>query len=259
MNASKIVPRKTYAIDTPQGLVRFIVDEVVTRRTKATGSPHDYQSEIVGRVHPEDCNPGFERGKAYRYDPKAILGPYEEQAELVSRQKAEKAATAYLLKDFVLQHGRDFAADADTLKGKRMKMQECFRNATLTVVERPWLIYCEGFVDADVILPIHHAWAVDHHGRVIDPTLRPKLLGGAIRKTPVYFGIPFKRSYLKRHLEQKGATFGLLDGMSKLGRDLLTGEIPTDEFLESMASGHRNTSAATPPSAASSRGARVTT
>lgn len=91
MQASKIKPRKTYAIwqksldDEPAKLVRFRVNAVITTRTG--DSPHDYNSVINGGVYPED---GGEILTGL--DPEKILGPYEDYKELIARQEAEMAA-----------------------------------------------------------------------------------------------------------------------------------------------------------------------
>jgi hypothetical protein len=80
------MPDKIYAIRHKGELARFAVDEVVTRRTRSTGSPHDYKSEVVGRLWEDESR------QELTLAPEAILGPYEEHAELVVREAAERKA-----------------------------------------------------------------------------------------------------------------------------------------------------------------------
>jgi hypothetical protein len=93
MQASKILPRKTYAIRRNGELVRFYVTAVVTRREKATGSPHDHKSVIEGHVH-EASEPRSDNGTLplIVVNPEAVLGPFEEYVELAARKKAEEDA-----------------------------------------------------------------------------------------------------------------------------------------------------------------------
>lgn len=91
MQASKIVIGKTYAIrDDDSQLVRFVATAVVTRRKSAHNNPHDYESTIEGYITAQDRK--NEKDQNLTLDPKWVLGPYEEQAELVARKAAEQAA-----------------------------------------------------------------------------------------------------------------------------------------------------------------------
>jgi len=92
MQGSKIVPGRIYAINYPaheSGLARFHVTAVVQRRTRNTGSPHDYQTDVEGYVV-EEQKPDVPINEITR-SAKSLLGPYEEQAELKARADAEKA------------------------------------------------------------------------------------------------------------------------------------------------------------------------
>ncbi len=89
MQASKILPGAIYAIKQGEEHKRFHVHAVVTRRSKNTGSPHDYESHVEGYVL-EDHEPG-ER-KLVRMDPKKLLGEFTEFSELVERKRLEEAA-----------------------------------------------------------------------------------------------------------------------------------------------------------------------
>jgi hypothetical protein len=133
------------------------------------------------------------------------------------------------LAKFLLAHGRTFAIDERTFKGRRMTIKQCFSNATRMVCRDPSLTYVEGFVS--VIMPVHHAWVMRPDGGIIDPTLRIK---GRVGPPPHdYFGVPFAAEFLSRFLVETGV-FGLLDGMSPMSIALMTGEIEPTEFLAAL-------------------------
>jgi hypothetical protein len=90
MQASKIKPGFIYAIEQDDRLVRFRVESVNTKRTKSTGSPHDYTSEVEGYVVVQDSAKGKPITRTLA--PEAILGEYKDYTELVAREAAEKAA-----------------------------------------------------------------------------------------------------------------------------------------------------------------------
>jgi len=92
MQGSKIFPGRIYAISSPMhpnGLARFRVTAVVQRRTRDTGSPHDYETNVEGNIV-EDQKPD-KPTDIIEMNAKSILGPYEEQAELKARKDAEDA------------------------------------------------------------------------------------------------------------------------------------------------------------------------
>ena len=96
MQASKIIPNSVYAIrrgGTRDGeLVRFKVSSVTTTRYKSTGSPHDYSSTVSGWILEDHKEEETSEKQAIKIAPDRILGPYEEQAELVARKQAEEKA-----------------------------------------------------------------------------------------------------------------------------------------------------------------------
>src|SRR6185369_6705929 len=61
----------------------------VQRRIKNTGSPHDYTAHVEGNIV-EDHIPGL-TAPVVKLDPDQLLGPYEQQAELLARREAEMA------------------------------------------------------------------------------------------------------------------------------------------------------------------------
>jgi hypothetical protein len=119
---------------------------------------------------------------------------------------------------FLLTHGRDYRADKTTFKGRRMRAQECFRNATLMGRRDPSLTYVEGFLSF-LGVPIHHAWLVRPDGRVVDPTLSNKTVDW---DTP-YYGVAFGRGFVAAFILRQGR-FGLLGGESRESLALMKGE-----------------------------------
>ena len=119
MQASKIQVEGIYGIHrreegaSESELVRFQVTAVVTRRERNTGSPHDYKSVVEGVIL-ED--PADENGRRplRTVAPDKVLGPYEEQAVLVERAKAEKAERE--------EAERQARLDADTLLAKLYRL-----------------------------------------------------------------------------------------------------------------------------------------
>jgi hypothetical protein len=127
---------------------------------------------------------------------------------------------------FLLTNGRLFNVDARTFKGRRMTKKECFSNSTKMVWRDPSLTYVEGYVTS--IIPIHHAWVMRPDGGIIDPTLRVK---GRVGPPPQdYFGVPFSTRFLNEYLRTV-RTYGILDGMSQMSIDLMTGKIEPTKFL----------------------------
>lgn len=102
--------------------------------------------------------------------------------------------------EFILTNGRDWKVAPNMRGVKRMKLKECFANATRVALSSDRFVYCEGF--ASGIIPVHHAWLIDEHGLVVDNTWRQP---GA-----EYFGVAFKRKYLYQRLVGQ-RFYGLLD------------------------------------------------
>jgi hypothetical protein len=130
---------------------------------------------------------------------------------------------------FVLKNGRLFDVDARTFKGRQMTKKECFSNSAKMVMRDPALTYVEGLVTS--IVPIPHDWVMRSDGAILHPTLRLKDRVGDPPRD--YFGVPFSRPFLFEYLRTT-RTYGMLDGMSKMSIDLMTGKIPPEEFLPTL-------------------------
>lgn len=94
---------------------------------------------------------------------------------------------------YVAAYGQEFTAQTLPSDVERGEPKECYRNASLLVMQRPDLTYAEGFASPANLpgLTFMHAWAVDSNGNVIDPTWDNP-------EHSTYFGVKYDRSaYLK--------------------------------------------------------------
>jgi hypothetical protein len=96
------------------------------------------------------------------------------------------------LKDYVAAYGEEFTAAPLPVDVRPGKPKECFKNASLLVLERPDLTYVEGFA-THYGLSILHAWAVTADGTVIDPTWKHP-------EKSRYFGVQYDREKYLKHL-----------------------------------------------------------
>jgi len=84
---------------------------------------------------------------------------------------------------------------------KQRTPKECFANALHLALETG-LTYVEGYISVHAV-PIHHAWCVDEHGTVIDPTV-------VNPEDREYFGIPMDIDFVMHHCLASGY-YGILD------------------------------------------------
>jgi len=83
MQTAKIKPGETYAIERNGKLCRFVVQEIVTSKTRSKST-----SRIEGYFE-EDRKEGQPVPHA-AVDPDRLIGPYAEHAELVARKEQEQ-------------------------------------------------------------------------------------------------------------------------------------------------------------------------
>lgn len=102
MQTSKIKPGETYAMDRRGDLVRFVVQSILTTKTRSKTS-----NKIEGYIE-EDRKEG-ESVPVRQVDPERLIGPYEEQTALVERKAQEEAARKAKLAE------RDHLANLDRL------------------------------------------------------------------------------------------------------------------------------------------------
>lgn len=113
-----------------------------------------------------------------------------------------KQIGAYPVERWVLEEGRIFTqsrVDADVLPIET-RPKACFYNVMMLIKRRPELTYCEGV--AASVFPIHHAWAIDNHDVVIDPTWQDRA------RSDWYYGVPIRRAVVLRQFKKM-----LVDGM----------------------------------------------
>ena len=104
--------------------------------------------------------------------------------------------------DILLAHGRHFTPAKRPSKVPKMKIKECYANATRLALSYSNLTYCEGFALYAGLFPVQHAWVVGDNGVVIDPTWSPVGVE--------YFGIPFDEEYLLSAMK-KSNYYGIMD------------------------------------------------
>jgi hypothetical protein len=100
---------------------------------------------------------------------------------------------------FLLQHGRAYVPGRTMTRGV---MKACYLNAFRLVSEEDF-DYAEGYaIHHGVSMPVLHAWAVDHDGKVVEPTWSRAL---------AYFGIRLDSSYVIKEYMRRGECFSFLD------------------------------------------------
>lgn len=122
------------------------------------------------------------------------------------------------LHGFILRHGRDFQITKKSFP-KLGKMKQCFMNAYKLADRDHTLTYVEGF--ANGIIPVHHAWCVDRHDNVVDPTWRDG---------QDYFGVPFQLRAVVEGILRREAYGSLIDDW-EAGWPLLTGKVALESVL----------------------------
>jgi hypothetical protein len=103
------------------------------------------------------------------------------------------------MEEFILKNGLLFA---ESVKVKKGRMKECFRNAYLLADSNDKMIYVEGYAVSNAcILPLYHAWCVDSTGKVYDPTWKDGL---------EYYGVPFDLNFVRRTILDR-KYYGVID------------------------------------------------
>lgn len=113
----------------------------------------------------------------------------------------------------LLQHATTFEpADKNPVWFTRGPAKQCFDNATRIVIERlatgdTSVRYAEGYaMDAELPIPMQHAWLVDADNKVIDPTWRDAT-------DNLYFGIVFETRFVLDVLRIKQSAGILVDAV----------------------------------------------
>ena len=119
------------------------------------------------------------------------------------------------VEDLLLRHGSFWTPRALPARYRKRPVRQCFHNTGDLVRRSKALRYVEGYAaKLSLGIPMHHAWAVDGEGRVVDTTWdNPE---GA-----VYFGVAFPREQLAEQTPDNGSL------LYSWGRDLLSEPWPT--------------------------------
>jgi hypothetical protein len=105
---------------------------------------------------------------------------------------------------FILYHGEVWFCQPRPAQFKLGKFGRCGQNSMNLALKHSELIYVEGVVGVNnryQLVP--HSWTADRNRRIIDPTWE-------VDDENVYFGVPFKTSYL-RQVRAKGLRASLIE------------------------------------------------
>lgn len=124
------------------------------------------------------------------------------------RQRADHMRAAFgrplAMDEFLAEKGQAFTPQALPGGIAPGVPKECFSNAAFLVLAGIAPTYAEGYaMRPDLGLPIHHAWAADEQGRVIDPTWSSP-------EGCVYLGVGIGCGALEQALSEL-EVYGLLD------------------------------------------------
>lgn len=132
----------------------------------------------------------------------------------------ENASNAY--GKFLLSHGRHWQAAARPATVRRGIIKRCYLNSQKLVLHSKnddnQLIYVEGYAVPHLApTPVFHAWLVDRHGNVVDPTWdQPQHCS--------YFGVAFNREYVRQATAKGKQDISLIDNYKERWA-LLRGEV----------------------------------
>lgn len=113
----------------------------------------------------------------------------------------------------LLRYGKTFEpADTNPVWLTRGPAKQCFDNATQVLISRlaagdTTVRYAEGYaMDAELPIPMQHAWLVDADDQVVDPTWHDAAEN-------LYFGIVFEASFVLDLLRIKKSAGVLVDAI----------------------------------------------
>ncbi len=126
---------------------------------------------------------------------------------------ANMPAGAWINYEFIVRNGKEYEGVDLPTRFDQMSMKQCFRNTKTLVARYRSLTYVEGVVSLKTArhVPLHHAWAIDKDGNVVDVTI----------DTPTQFyycGVKINKHLLDNYFASHG--FGVFDTGSGLNYDL---------------------------------------
>lgn len=115
---------------------------------------------------------------------------------------------------YVAAYGQEYKAAPLPNDVKLGVPNECYKNASLLVIENEDMTYAEGFAypSPKKDIPVLHAWAVKKDGTIVDNTFRHQL--GLDPMKVRYFGIQYDRSKYLTYL-YKARLYGVLGSTDK--------------------------------------------
>ena len=122
-----------------------------------------------------------------------LTGTDEMWRELLAKQGQSHPMEGYRLEPYVLRHGAAEKRGHPLPKWvEKGTPKECFSNAGRLALADDRLTYCEGFAMRDNLqFPIHHAWARNESGAIIDATWNDPT-------DCTYLGIEFPTKFLRK-------------------------------------------------------------
>ena len=138
------------------------------------------------------------------------------------------------LEHFTLMHGAAWTPAELPLDIPVGEARMCFKNAFELVMGDPRRYhYVEGY--ASGYIPVHHAWAVDQQGRVVDPTWSDRRPGNPVTGR-IYVGTSFNFRYVVNTLNET-KQYSVLDQWM-IGWPILTGKHDLTEAINVQAYRH---------------------
>jgi hypothetical protein len=165
--------------------------------------------------------------------PEAVAAERAHQETLAAAQTNPLAHPAYVIgldqgtlarplhqedvQRYVAAYGREFEAQPLPHGFNIDEPNQCYRNASLTIITHPELTYAEGFATKTPGgLAVLHAWGVTTDGKVVDPTLPDP-------SKWKYFGIQYDRKAYLSYLYKAGKYGVLGSTQANANRAIATG------------------------------------
>jgi hypothetical protein len=128
----------------------------------------------------------------------------ENQAALIDRLNVNCGFKYKTTASLILANGIGFEKQIKSPFQGQPK--SCFDNCYQALWKYSQLNYCEGFaINSNVLIPVSHAWLVNNHGEVIDPTWTEDNY-----QQNIYFGVVLNKIFV-REMVKKNKIYGIVD------------------------------------------------
>lgn len=162
---------------------------------------------------------------------RAVLAAAREMLEFIAaaRGPAKPLHVWAGPEELLLSMATPVVAYPRTVGGMRpLAAKECYRNAFVTTLDFPTLVYTEGFAMAPGLFPMHHAWVTHAEtGKIFDPTWAAEHSA----KPVVYLGLKFSRGFMTRNLEASQNLPGVFENDYRTAHLILRGGLIIEEGL----------------------------